>query len=161
MFDYMSSRLWHSGRHIESDNDYRYDEVVNGNHEGYIAEGVKVVSGDVKYDSDGNILEDTRVFAPNDVAVSYETYMRAYNGSSSKSNFKKSKTFFKLRELSIGYRLPKKYCTHIIKGAEAALVGQNLLIWTKGFKFSDPDVDTENINSPSVRYVGVNLKLNF
>ena len=117
--------------------------------------------GNIKYDSDGNILEDSRVFAPNDVAVSYETYMRAYNGSSSKSNFKKSKTFFKLRELSIGYRLPKKYCTHIIKGAEAALVGQNLLIWTKGFKFSDPDVDTENINSPSVRYVGVNLKLNF
>lgn len=161
MFDYMSSRLWHSGRHIDSDNEYRYDEVVNGNHEGYIAEGVKVISGDIKYDSDGNILEDTRVFAPNDVAVSYETYMRSYNGSSSKSNFKKSKTFFKLRELSIGYRLPKKYCTHIVKGAEAALVGQNLLIWAKGFKFSDPDVDTENINSPSVRYVGVNLKLNF
>lgn len=161
MFDYMSSRLWHSGRHIDSDNEYRYDEVVNGNHNGYIAEGVKIVSGDVKYDSDGNILDDTRVFAPNGVAVSYETYMRSYNGSSGKSNFKKSKTFFKLRELSLGYRLPKKYCTHIVQGAEVALVGQNLLIWTKDFKFSDPDVDTENINSPSVRYVGVNLKLNF
>ncbi|WP_456088233.1 SusC/RagA family TonB-linked outer membrane protein [Parabacteroides sp.] len=161
MFDYMSSRLWHSGRHIDSDNDFRFDEVVNGNHKGYIAEGVKVVSGDVKYDSDGNILEDTRVFAPNDVAVSYETYMRSYNGSERKSNFLKSKTFFKLRELSLSYRLPKKYCTHLVKGAEIALVGQNLLIWTKDFKFSDPDVDTENINSPSIRYVGANLKFNF
>ena len=52
MFDYMSSLLWHSGLHIDSDNEYRYDEVVNGNHEGYIAEGVKFISGDVKYDSD-------------------------------------------------------------------------------------------------------------
>lgn len=161
MFDYMSSRLWHSGRHIDSDTDYRYDEVVNGNHNGYVAQGVKIISGEVKYDSDGNILDDTRVFAPNDVAVSYETYMRAYNGNERKSNFLASKTFFKLRELSVGYRLPRKYCTGIIKGAEAALVGQNLLIWTKDFKFSDPDVDAENINSPSVRYVGVNLKFNF
>lgn len=33
--------------------------------------------------------------------------------------------------------------------------------WEKDFRFSDPDVGRENINSPSIRYVGVNLKLNF
>ena len=112
----MSARMWHSGVHIDSDNAWRYDEVVNGNHKGYIAEGVKIVSGSVKYDSDGKILEDTRVFAPNDVAVSYESFCRSYGDSSSKSHFLKSKTFFKLRELSISYRLPKKYCTGALKG---------------------------------------------
>ncbi len=161
MFDYMSARMWHSGVHIDSDNAWRYDEVVNGNHKGYIAEGVKIVSGSVKYDSDGKILEDTRVFAPNDVAVSYESFCCSYGDSSSKSHFLKSKTFFKLRELSISYRLPKKYCTGALKGAEAALVGQNLLLWSKGFRFSDPDVDSENINSPSNRLIGFNIKLNF
>lgn len=160
-FDYMSSRMWHAGVHPDSDNKWRYDEVVNGNHKGYIAEGVKIVSGSVKYDSDGNILEDTRVFAPNDVAVSYESFARSYYGSSSKSIFKRDMTFFKLRELSIAYRLPKKYCVGIIKGAEAALVGQNLLLWSKGFRFSDPDRGSENINSPSVRLIGFNVKLNF
>ncbi|MDE6093390.1 MAG: SusC/RagA family TonB-linked outer membrane protein, partial [Muribaculaceae bacterium] len=119
------------------------------------------VSGSVKYDSDGNILEDTRVFAPNDVAVSYESFARSYYGSSSKSIFKRDMTFFKLRELSIAYRLPKKYCVGVIKGAEAALVGQNLLLWSKGFRFSDPDRGSENINSPSVRLIGFNVKLNF
>lgn len=42
----------------------------------YVGQGVKVVSGSVKYDSYGNILEDTRVFAPNDVATSYEAYTK-------------------------------------------------------------------------------------
>lgn len=161
MFDYMSARMWHSGAHIDSDNAWRYDEVVNGNHKGYVAEGVKVVSGSVSYDSDGNITEDTRVFAPNDVAVSYESWCRAYGNSDTKSHFLKSKTFIKLRELSLTYRLPRKWCVGPVKGAEAGLVGQNLLIWTRGFRFSDPDVDTENINSPSTRLLGFNVKLNF
>lgn len=160
-FDYLESRMWHAGVHPDSDNEWRYDEVVNGNKKGYIAEGVKIVSGSVKYDSDGNILEDTRVFAPNDVAVSYENFCRSYYGSSSRNIFKRDMTFFKLRELSIAYRLPKKYYFGVIKGAEAALVGQNLLLWSKGFRFSDPDRGEENINSPSVRLIGFNVKLNF
>jgi TonB-linked SusC/RagA family outer membrane protein len=161
MFNYMDSRLWHSGRHPDSDNQWRYDEVVDGKRN-YVGQGVKIVSGSVKYDSDGNITEDTRVFAPNDVEVSYESYMRSYQGNERKSNFLKNKTFFKLRELSLGYTFPQSLCKQLkIKGADVSLVGQNLLIWTKDFRFSDPDVDTENINSPSIRYVGFNLKLNF
>ncbi|MDR1980919.1 MAG: SusC/RagA family TonB-linked outer membrane protein [Tannerellaceae bacterium] len=163
MFDYIDSRLWHSGRHIDSDNQWRYDEVVDGL-TNFIGPGVMIVSGEVKYDLDGNILEDTRVFAPNDVPVSYETYIRwvTDDNQTRPLSYFRSKTFFKLRELSLGYTLPPGLCQSLrIKGAEISLVGQNLLIWTKDFRFSDPDVDTENINSPSIRYVGVNLKLNF
>ena len=32
---------------------------------------------------------------------------------------------------------------------------------TKDFKFSDPDSAQEDLNSPSIRYVGFNVKLNF
>ena len=160
MFDYIDSRLWHSGRHIDSDNQWRYDEVVNGKK--YVADGVKIVSGSVQYDSYGNITDDTRVFAPNDAEVSYEAFTRTLKEPRETTYFLRSKTFFKLRELSIGYSLPKTLCSKIkIKGADVALVGQNLLIWTKDFRFSDPDIDAENINSPSIRYVGVNIKLNF
>lgn len=160
MFNYMDQRLWHSGRHIDSDNQWRYDEVVDGK-KNYVGQGVKIVSGDVEYDSDGNITKDTRVFAPNDVEVSYETYMRSYYGSN-KPNVLDKKTFIKLREVSIGYSVPKNICEKIkMKSADVSVVGQNLLMWTKDFRFSDPDVDTENINSPSVRYVGFNIQLNF
>lgn len=160
MFNYMEQRLWHSGRHIDSDNQWRFDEVVNGK-KNYVGEGVKIVSGSVKYDSDGNIAEDTRVFAPNDVEVSYESYTRTYYGGN-RSNILEKKTFFKLRELSVGYTLPKTICEKMkLKGVDVSLVGQNLLIWTKDFRFSDPDRDQENINSPSIRYVGFNLQLTF
>jgi len=160
MFNSMDQRLWQSGRHIDSDNQWRYDEVVDGK-KNYVGQGVKILSGSVKYDLDGNILEDTRVFAPNDVEVSYESYTRLYNNSN-RSNNLQSKTFFKLRELSLCYTFPKPLCEKLkVKEADIALIGQNLLIWTKDFRFSDPDIDRENINSPSIRYMGVNIKVSF
>ncbi|MDR0698334.1 MAG: SusC/RagA family TonB-linked outer membrane protein [Tannerella sp.] len=166
MWNYMESRLWHSGRHIESDNQWRYDEVINGL-ANYTGEGVKIVSGDVKYDADGNITEDTRVFAPNDVEVSYEAYTRRIKAEQSTSLFLASKTFLKLREVSIGYTLPKSICRKLhLQGADIAIVGQNLLVWAKDFRYSDPDDaqlnrTSESIYSPSIRLAGVNLKLNF
>lgn len=160
MFNYMDQRLWHSGRHIDSDNQWRHDEVVNGK-KNYIGNGVKIVSGNVRYDSDGNLLEDTRVFAPNDVPTSYESYVRIYQGNNKPNNLE-TKTFFKLRELSFGYSFCKSACEKMkLKEAEIALVGQNLLMWSKEFRFSDPEIDRENINSPSIRYVGLNLKMSF
>jgi hypothetical protein len=38
-------------------------------------------------------------------------------------------------------------------------VAQNLLMWTKAFKFSDPDRGLENLNSPTARYLGFNINL--
>ncbi|MDR1455290.1 MAG: TonB-dependent receptor, partial [Tannerella sp.] len=162
IFNYIEQRLMHSGRLIDTDNQWRYDEVVNGL-TNYVGQGVKIVSGSVVYDSDGNITEDSRVFAPNDVPASYETYMRLIGlDESHKPEFIHSKTFFKLRELSLGYTLPQPLCRRIgLQQAEVALVGQNLLLWTKDFRFSDPDRDTESVNAPSMRLIGINLKLNF
>ena len=153
--------MWNSGSHIESDNQWRYEEVVNGN-KTYVGNGVKIVSGSVDRDSDGNIIRDDRVFAPNDKVVSYETYMlkmNPYIGSVRTQNIF-DQTFFKLRDLSVTYSLPKGICEKVrLKGATLGLVGQNLFIWTKEFKYSDPDKASENLNSPSLRYLGFNVKL--
>lgn len=155
--------MWNSGSHIDSDNQYRYEEVVNGN-KTFVGEGVKVVSGSAEWDADGNIIRDDRVFAPNDKVVSYETYMTRVNpyvGSVRTQNLL-DKTFVKLRSLAIGYTFSDVFCHKIgLQKAHVGLVGQNLLMWTKDFKFSDPDVGSESINSPSIRYLGFNIKLNF
>lgn len=155
--------MWNSGSHIDSDNQYRYEEVVNGN-KTFIGQGVKVVSGSAEWDADGNIIRDDRVFAPNDKVVSYETYMTRINpyvGSVRTQNLL-DKTFVKLRSLAVSYSLPEAFCHKIgLKKADLGLVGQNLFMWTKEFKFSDPDVGSESINSPSIRYMGFNIKLNF
>ena len=162
-YNMMEQALWNTGAHPDSDNQWRYDEVVNGN-KSFIGQGVKVVSGTVEYDVDGNIIKDTRKFAPNDVKVSYEGYTRAFypNAYSAVSQCLHDQTFFKLRDLSITYDVPANVCKKMkMNSMQVGLVGQNLLIWTKDFKFSDPDQGSENLNSPSVRYVGFNLKMNF
>ncbi|MDR2921578.1 MAG: SusC/RagA family TonB-linked outer membrane protein [Tannerella sp.] len=171
-YNRMEQAMWNSGTHPDSDNEWRYDEVVNGN-TSYVGQGVKVVSGSVKYDSYGNILEDTRKFESNDVAVSYEAYTKTYhpwNGGARIQNVH-DLTYFKLREISLGYKLPKSILDKAgIDNLQVSVVGQNLLIWTKDFKFSDPDAiyedyDTtshaELLNAPSMRYVGLNIKLDF
>jgi TonB-linked SusC/RagA family outer membrane protein len=161
--DQMDQRLWHSGSHVDSDNQWRYDEVVNGK-KNYVAPGVKIVSGSIEYDDNGVVLSDSRVFAPNDVEVSYESYIRRWSDINdiSPREWYVPKTYCKLRELSLGYTLPQKVCKPLyINSAEIALVGQNLLLLSKSFRWSDPDLGDENINSPSIRYFGCNIVLNF
>lgn len=153
----MISYMWSSGTHIDSDNNWRYDEVVNSK-KSYVANGVKVVSGTTTRDVYGNIITDTRVFAPNTTEVSYETYVR--NSQGAQNYFKQ--TFFKLRELSLTYVLPAKFVKNIgMKNGSIGFIGQNMLLWTKDWEYSDPDVGGDNLNSPSVRYMGFNIKATF
>ena len=161
----MDQALWMTGAHKDSDTKWRYDEVVNGK-TNYVGDGVKVVSGTVEYDSQGHIISDTRMFATNDRPVSYEGYMKQYHGAGNVWDAKHQhildQTFVKLRELSLNYDLSQSLCEKLkLKGASIAFVGNNLFMWTKDFKFSDPDVASENLNSPSLRMLGVNIKINF
>jgi TonB-linked SusC/RagA family outer membrane protein len=152
-------RMWQTGAHPDSDNQWRYDEVVNGE-KNYVAEGVYVVSGEATYDAYGRITEDTRVFATNETPVSYESYIKNYWCKG--EHFITDETFIKLRELSITYDVPQMFCDKLhMTGASVSLIGQNLLLWTRDYKYADPDKATDNLNSPSVRYVGVNIKLQF
>lgn len=158
------SNMIQSGTHPITDNQWRYDEVVNGL-KNYIGPGVKVVSGEATYDKYGQILTDTRQFAPNDVQTSYESYWRNVYNYYDKL-FLQDKTFLKLRELSIGYNFKKDALKKAgISGMYIGLIGQNLLLLTTDFKFSDPDAfeggDDESLASPSVRYIGANIKIEF
>lgn len=163
LFSTMDQALWNSGAHIDSDTQWRYDEVVDGKIT-FVGKGVKVVSGSVDYDAYGNITRDDRVFAPNDDVVSYEAYMKFMNpyiGTRRTQNIF-DQTYFKLRNLAINYNCPKHMAEKIgMKGMSVGLIGQNLLVWTKELRFVDPDRSSDNLNAPSVRYMGINLKLDF
>ena len=164
-YSMIDQAMWNAGSHIDSDNHFRYDEVVNGK-QTFIGEGVKLVSGSAKWDSNGNIIEDNRVFAPNDIVVSYQNYQMKTNPYASGGNKRDQnyfdKTFIKLRDLSISYTLPKDVCDKMkIKGAAIGFVGQNLWMWSKEFRFSDPEYVDAVLSSPSIRYMGFNLKLDF
>lgn len=157
MYNYVNDKMFDTGTHPDTDNNWRYDEVVNDK-KNYVGSGVKVVSGEVTFDNFGNIVSDTRKYAPNDVSVSYQDYTQKFRAG---DYGVQKKSFVKVREMSVAYRLPSSFLSRChIRSASVALTAQNLFLFTK-FRFSDPDVDTENLNSPSQRMLGMNLRVTF
>ena len=153
------SYMWQNGVHPKTATDARLNP--------YIAPGVKIVSGSATFDQFGNITGDDRVFAPNDIATTYQDYINRIHGSSAwGGNGTRadiySRTYFKFRELSLTYNIPQSLLAKCkIKGASVAFVGQNIMLWSKDFKYSDPDGGFEDFADPSVRYLGGNIKLTF
>lgn len=164
MFSWTEQSMWNSGTHPKSDNKWRYDEVVNGL-QNYVGPGVKVESGSATYDPYGNVISDDRVFAANDVPVLYQNYITIYNENSGDHNAKQSildASFIKLREVAFNYNVPTSIINKLhMKSLKVGVVAQNLLMWTKAFKYSDPDRGKENLNSPTPRNIGFNINLSF
>lgn len=158
------SYLWQSGNHPNSLTPERAADVATPGSSNFLGQGVKVVSGSVTFDAFGNITSDTRVFAPNDIKTTYRQYVidlhnsSAWGGNGSKADTY-SKTYLKLREVSLSYTLPSKYLHKIAKSASVSFIGQNVLLWAKDFKYSDPDGGYEDFSDPSVRYLGFKLNL--
>ena len=159
--------MWLAGSHPNSVVPERYLDATQPGTKNYTGYGVKVYSGSVTYDTYGNILTDDRIFVPNNVPVTYETYITSYHkgtawGGSPSPLEAYSTTFFKIREISITYDLPKSLCAKLkSQGVSISAVGQNMFLWAKQFKYSDPDGGYENFSDPSIRYVGFNLKCVF
>ena len=138
------------------------DPQVNGN---YIGDGVRLVSGTIKYDQYGAITNwDELEFADNTTKTFLQDYIsRLY--ATSEANLM-SKTFSKLREVTITYQMPKKWFqnSNFIRQANVSLVGRNLLYFAEK---KDIDLDqyiTNNysgLQSPTAKRYGVNINITF
>lgn len=83
-------------------------------------------------------------------------------------------SFLKLKEVNVGYNLPKKLLSNtFIKNARISVTGRNLAVWTK-VKYVDPEIFTAGSNGaglvpgvakeggiPSARSFTLNLNLQF
>ena len=160
------SYMWQIGVHPESVTPERALDVATPGSLNYLVQGVKVVSGTFTFDPNGVILTDTRVYAPNDKTTSYKNYAydshssSAWGGATSRLDTY-DKTFFKLREMSLTYNVPAKLLHGVAKAASVSFVGQNVLLWSKDWTYSDPDGGSEDFADPSVRYLGANIKITF
>ena len=121
------------------------------------------------------------VYTDNNVAIDGPsgTFNQYYNQTYSTGQFGKlylvDKSFVKLRELSISYKLPHKLLEKtVFSGAELSIVGRNLFIWTpKSNNFVDPESttfgDTNGLQAdfgeygaaPTTRSYGFNIRLTF
>jgi TonB-linked SusC/RagA family outer membrane protein len=120
----------------------------------------------------------TGVYADNDIplmttggVLSYWNY--STNNKGLEGNSVLPRTYVKLREVSLSYNFPKKLLVNTpLTDAQFSIIGRNLLMWTAAKNnFVDPDQSnygndiTSNFgefsSAPSVRNLGVSLKLNF
>lgn len=155
--------MWAGGRSLDIDDQERQNWYAGKE---YIAEGVKVVSGELKRDGEGNVISDTRKFAPNDIPTNYFDYVQNSKGYYGIDEcVLVDRSFLKLREVSLTYDLTKHLTKTPIKGASVSLVGRSLFLITKS-GLVDPDQYNENtvwdnLQTPSFRNIGFNVNITF
>ncbi|WP_392345995.1 hypothetical protein [uncultured Polaribacter sp.] len=132
-------------------------ETMEGRETGLVGDGVM---------SDGN-----GGYVPNDVLVTAKAYnQRSFsNGVESSSIFDAS--YVKLRQISIGYSLPKEFIKNsVVKSLKLSIVGRNLAILYKRAPHIDPETGFSASNGnqgqefgqyPSARNIGFNINLKF
>ena len=180
--DYIRTKTFQGGRHIETaEGAYGKARLEESNaiknntpnyQGGYVGEGVVIASGTPKYENGviTNLSELT--FAPNTKATFLQDYIGKTRDFSETDLI--SKTFGKLREITIGYTLPSKLLGKMfIKQASVSLVGRNLLYFAKykdidldqyatGYNFATQSRATSSaLQSPTTRRFGINLNLTF
>jgi len=160
LYDGVEQKLYEGGMHVSTANQYR-DDSYAGNAT-YVGKGVIATGGSVEYDVQGNIISDTRKFAPNTQAVKYIDWVFAtyVNGVPDANMYKR--TFVKLREVTLTYNASAKLVGKTpFKAASISLTGRNLALWSK-VPYMDPDgYEGTTLADPSYRNIGVNLNLKF
>ena len=130
---------------------------------GVVSNGVAI-----NYDDYGNITNYKDLqFAPNTQVTQVQDYVSKYYGID-ESNLM-SKTFAKLREVTISYDLPGKLLNKsFISKVTLSLVGRNLIYFYKDARFKDVDLDQYNyeesltgLQSPTTRRYGFNINIVF
>ncbi|HEY9000974.1 MAG TPA: SusC/RagA family TonB-linked outer membrane protein [Mucilaginibacter sp.] len=149
-------------------NNQKPDATYKGS---YVGQGVQISNGVApNFDSNtGAVLNyGAMQYAPNNTPALVQEYASEYYNVD--EAYLMSKTYAKLREVTIGYDFPKEWLRKsFITKASVSIYGRNLLYFYKDPKFKDVDLDQytntrtslTGLQSPSVRSYGLNIKLSF
>lgn len=168
--DYIRRQTFRGGRNIETvqgalgaARDFDAQGIKS-----YVGEGVKITEGSPTFDAEkGSITNfDKLKFAPNDIKTFEQDYISRYN-STAEGNLM-SKTFSKLREVTLSYNFPTSILSKtFIKQASVSLVGRNLLYFIDS-KHDGTDIDqytglsaSTGLQTPTMKRFGVNLNITF
>ncbi|MDR1120562.1 MAG: SusC/RagA family TonB-linked outer membrane protein [Dysgonamonadaceae bacterium] len=134
------------------------DKTANRNPEDMVIDGVM-------WDNESGVyVKNTRQISARDY---YRSLYRRYH----ETQMTFDATFVKLREVKMGYTVPRPLFNNAIKRADISIVGRNLWMWTKDQDYVDPESfawqgtsitpGVEEMAYPSVRSVGININLTF
>ncbi|WP_456867167.1 SusC/RagA family TonB-linked outer membrane protein [Galbibacter sp. BG1] len=159
MYSTTNQKMWWGGTSPGTVNQFR--DAANNGESTYIGTGVKVVSGEATYDVNGNIINDTRTYAPNDVPVNYINFMQTTSNGQNKNYHYYKETFIKLREITLTYNFGKTILDKSpFTDLSLSLVGRNLWL-SSDIPNVDPDSGTDNLQAPSTRNIGFNINAKF
>ncbi|EIJ40391.1 TonB-linked outer membrane protein, SusC/RagA family [Galbibacter orientalis DSM 19592] len=159
MYSTTNQKMWWGGTSPGTVNQFR--DAANNGESTYIGTGVKVVSGEATYDVNGNIINDTRTYAPNDVPVNYINFMQTTSNGQNKNYHYYKETFIKLREVTLTYNFGKTILDKSpFTDLSLSLVGRNLWL-SSDIPNVDPDSGTDNLQAPSTRNIGFNINAKF
>ena len=132
----------------------------------WIGEGVVISNGTpIQYDDLGNVTNYKDMqFAENSAPTFLQDYISFYYATTEANVI--SKTFAKLREVTLTYNLPSNiFEGRFFKQASVSLVGRNLLYFSK---YKDVDIDqyagsqgSSTIQTPTTKRYGVNVNVTF
>lgn len=173
--NYIERQTYRGGRHFNAADGAMYTARVNdaNNIKSWVAEGVKITNGGtLKFDAEGKITNMSELqFAPNDNKQFLQDWISRYYGTD--EGILMSRTFVKLREVTLGYELPKNWVKKAgMQRVFVSLTGRNLLYWAE-----KKDVDVEQfvgpsagnygagglstLQSPTLRRYGLNVNVTF
>ncbi len=164
--NYVQRQTFRGGRHIETVQgamgEARYQDYL-GN-KSWVGEGVQVVNGaSINFDAEGKVTNfDELSFTPNTTTQFLQDWVSRYYNSDEGNLM--SRSFGMLREVILGYNLPKVWLGRGIQNASVSFVGRNLFYFAEK---KDIDLNqyisgsSSGLQTPSTRRYGVNLSLTF
>ncbi len=172
MEDYVRKKTFQGGRHIETTEgalgEARYQDYKGV--KSYIGEGVQVSNAAaIVYDPITGLITNYGAlkFSPNATKTYAQDYVSRVNSIPEPNMM--SKSYLKLREVVIGYSLPKKYLgKSFIQNASLSIVARNILYFMKDSRFKDVDIDqyagsqsSIGLQTPTTRSYGININIVF
>lgn len=153
---------------------FKYPHDANAgvaNYKGtYVGDGVQVSNGvAIKYDNFGHITNYNELqFTKNTATSTVQSWATQYYGQVMEGSLV-SRTYAKLREVQIGYELPKKWLGGtLVRKASVSLVGRNLLYFYKDNRYKGIDIEqfntaitTSTLQTPTTRRYGININVVF
>lgn len=172
MEDYVRKKTLQGGREIETGQgafgDARPNDAKGAANYSYIGDGVILTGGAIKLDPiTGQIINMDKLSAsPNITKASVQGYVSRMASIPDLDII--SKTYAKLREVSVSYALPQSFigARSFVRQVSFSLVARNLLYFFPS-RYKDVDVDQytqdsgSGLQTPTTRSYGANLTISF
>jgi TonB-linked SusC/RagA family outer membrane protein len=130
----------------------------------YVGQGVQVANGaSINFDAAGKITNYAELtYAPNTTKQFLQDYVARYYNTDEGNLM--SRSFGMLREVVVGYSLPKEWIGKNIQNVSVSLVGRNLLYFAEKKDIDLNQYITDGgsgLQTPSTRRYGINFSLTF